>query len=220
MCDGNTYNVGYIGSRATGSGAGDYLVVGPDWKGATPPGIKGVFRSTTQFALAVFRTQLFGPDDIANVARCRPATRRSRSRPSCTSRRRRRRRRSHWPRSTAEIAKTNFFDYLDFALQFAPPQPNETAIRAQLATIGVGPGRRVDSRSSSSNRSSRSRLGLKEGERKVEAAVADGGAAMNGWRVAAPLATPTHYQRRLAAARGGRARPASTATPPKRRRIP
>ena len=43
MIDGNTYNFGYIGTRATGSEAGDYLVVGPDWKGGTPPGIKKVF---------------------------------------------------------------------------------------------------------------------------------------------------------------------------------
>jgi hypothetical protein len=25
LCDGNTYNYGYIGSRATGSEAGDYM---------------------------------------------------------------------------------------------------------------------------------------------------------------------------------------------------
>ncbi len=35
LCDGNTYNYGYIGTRATGSDAGDYMVVGPDWNGAT-----------------------------------------------------------------------------------------------------------------------------------------------------------------------------------------
>ena len=33
LIDGNTYNFGYIGTRATGTEAGDYLVVGPDWKG-------------------------------------------------------------------------------------------------------------------------------------------------------------------------------------------
>src|ERR1041384_1284544 len=33
LCDGNTYNYGYIGSRATGSDGGDYMVVGPDWNG-------------------------------------------------------------------------------------------------------------------------------------------------------------------------------------------
>ena len=38
LCDGNTYNYGYIGSRATGNEAGDYMVVGPDWKGETPAG--------------------------------------------------------------------------------------------------------------------------------------------------------------------------------------
>src|SRR6266478_8775705 len=67
LCDGNTFNYGYIGSRATGSESGDYMVVGPDWKGATPPGIKQVFRSTTQFSVAGYRTQLFGPDDMGNV---------------------------------------------------------------------------------------------------------------------------------------------------------
>src|SRR6476619_3647375 len=46
LCDGNTYNYGYIGSRATGSEAGDYMVVGPDWKGTPPPGIRRVFRSS------------------------------------------------------------------------------------------------------------------------------------------------------------------------------
>jgi hypothetical protein len=60
LCDDNTYNYGYIGSRA-----GDYMVVGPDWKGATPAGIKKVFRSSTQFAVAGYRTQLFNPDDAA-----------------------------------------------------------------------------------------------------------------------------------------------------------
>src|SRR5881398_369597 len=58
LCDGNTYNYGYIGSRATGNEPGDYMVVGPDWKGETPPGIKKVFRSSTQFSAVAYRTQL------------------------------------------------------------------------------------------------------------------------------------------------------------------
>ncbi len=32
LTDGNVYNYGYIGSRATGVKAGSYLVAGPDWK--------------------------------------------------------------------------------------------------------------------------------------------------------------------------------------------
>ena len=67
LCDGNTFNYGYIGSRATGPEAGDYLIVGPGWKGETPAGIKQVFKSTTGFSLVVFRTQLFNPGDLDNV---------------------------------------------------------------------------------------------------------------------------------------------------------
>jgi hypothetical protein len=46
-------------------------VVGPDWKGETPQGIKKVFRSTTQFSLAGYRTQLFNPEDMPNVIKTR-----------------------------------------------------------------------------------------------------------------------------------------------------
>src|SRR6195256_5852793 len=67
LCDGNTFNYGYVGSRATGSDAGDYLVVGPDWKGATPPGVKKVFQSSTQFSAVAYRTQLFNAEDMPNV---------------------------------------------------------------------------------------------------------------------------------------------------------
>src|SRR5258705_9130773 len=40
LTDGNTYNYGYIGSRATGNAPGDYLGVGPDLKGETPARVK------------------------------------------------------------------------------------------------------------------------------------------------------------------------------------
>src|SRR6202048_26406 len=69
LCDANTFNYGYIGSRATGSEAGDYLVAGPDWKGEAPRGIQKVFHSTTQFSLAAYRTQLFNPEDMPNVVK-------------------------------------------------------------------------------------------------------------------------------------------------------
>lgn len=41
LTDLNTYNFGYVGSRATGSGPGSYMVVGPDWTGPTQAGILG-----------------------------------------------------------------------------------------------------------------------------------------------------------------------------------
>src|SRR2546430_6803616 len=69
LCDGNTYNYGYIGSRATGHETGHYMMVGPHRKRETPPGIKKVFRSSTQFSAVAYRTPLFNPADMANVVK-------------------------------------------------------------------------------------------------------------------------------------------------------
>src|SRR5262245_18234398 len=57
LVDMYTFNYGYIGSRATGNGAGSYMIAGPNWKGETPPGIKKVFRCETDFSLVIYRTQ-------------------------------------------------------------------------------------------------------------------------------------------------------------------
>ena len=42
-------------------------LAGPNWHGETPPGVKAVIRSETEFAFVLYRTQLFNPDDIDNV---------------------------------------------------------------------------------------------------------------------------------------------------------
>src|SRR5262245_18567642 len=67
LTDMYAFYYGYVGSRATGNGAGCYLVAGPGWQGETPPGIARVFRSETEFGLVLFRTQLFDAADIENV---------------------------------------------------------------------------------------------------------------------------------------------------------
>src|SRR2546430_13067780 len=59
LCAGNTFNYGYIGSRGTGSEAGDYMVAGADWEGAAPPGTKKVFPSRTQVSAVAHRTPAF-----------------------------------------------------------------------------------------------------------------------------------------------------------------
>ena len=50
----------------------------------------------------------------------------------------------NFPKINNEMVKTNFFEYLDFALQFAPPGPEEKDIRAKLASIGIGAGKKFD----------------------------------------------------------------------------
>jgi hypothetical protein len=207
LCDGNTYNYGYIGSRATGSEAGDYMVVGPDWKGVTPPGIKKVFQSSTQFSVGGYRTQLFNPDDLDNVKKVQagykvqtlsaylnqPATSAAAT--------------IDFPKIDKELVKTNFFEYLDFALQFAPAQENEKEIRAQLARIGIGPGKTLNFKDLSLEDKLEIGLGMEEGDRKVDEAVANAGKAINGWRVSGLPGDSAHYNgdwlMRAAAAKAG-----------------
>jgi hypothetical protein len=207
LCDGNTFNYGYIGSRATGSEAGDYLVVGPDWKGETPAGIKKLFRSTTQFSAVAYRTQLFNAKDMPNVVKVQsgykaqplsaylkqpapPAA------PAIT-----------FPKIDKEMVKTNFFEYLDFVLQFAPAGPEEQAIRAKLARIGIGAGKTFDFKDLSVEHKAEVLLGMKEGETKVEQYLATGQKDINGWKIGSLFGDRAFFNgdwlKRAAAAKGG-----------------
>ena len=207
LTDGNTYNYGYIGSRSTGVAAGKYLVVGPDWKGETPPGINKVFRSSTPFTLAIFRTQLFGPDDMPNVVKVQagykaqplsaflgqPAP----AAPPAAN---------FLPATTAGI-KANFWQYLDAALQFVPPAADDKDIRARLASIGIGPGKTFDFKDLSAEHKAAILLAMKEGDDKVDRFLESGSKDVNGWKVGSLFGDRDFYKgdwlKRAAAAKGG-----------------
>ena len=207
LCDGNTFNYGYIGSRATGSEPGDYLVAGPDWKGQTPPGIKKVFRSSTQFSLVAYRTQPFNPDDMPNVVKIQagylaqplsafvkqPA-------PAAAPA-------INFPKIDKELVKTGFFEYLDFALQFAPAGPEEKEIRAKLARLGIGAGKKFAFKDLSAEQQEQAVLGMKDGEAKVEQYLAIGQKDVNGWKIGSLFGDRDFFNgnwlKRAAAAKGG-----------------
>jgi hypothetical protein len=137
-----TFNFAYVGSRATGNGAGDFLLAGPNWHGETPPGIKQVIRSGTEFAFVLYRTQLFGPDDIENVKKIQAGYKvqplsQFLGKPAPPA-----------PPAIdfikplspeAERTSPEFFNVLNFVLQFCPPNPAETEIMDRFAKLGIGP---------------------------------------------------------------------------------
>jgi hypothetical protein len=207
LIDGNTYNFGYIGSRATGSEPGDYLVVGPDWKGETPSGIKKVFSSTTPFALAAYRTQLFNPGDMSNVVKVQAGYRvsplsvflKQPAPPAAPTI-------NFFPATTAGI-KEYFFEYLDAALQFVPPAPEAKDVRAKLASIGVGPGKTFEFKNLSAEHKAAVLLGMKEGDAKVEKWLTSGMKDVNDWTVGSLFGDRDFYKgdwlKRAAAAKFG-----------------
>src|SRR5438270_1132298 len=147
LIDAYTFNFDYIGSRATGNEGGSYMIAGPNWKGETPKGVKKVFRSGTEFVFAVYRTQLFKPDDIDNVKKVQAGYKAQtlsaflgqpapKAAPAIDFIK---------PLSPAE-EKTSpeFFNILNFVLQFCPTNPSETELMARFAKIGVGAGKTFD----------------------------------------------------------------------------
>jgi hypothetical protein len=147
LIDAYTHNFAYIGSRATGNEGGSSLIAGPHWQGETPPGVQHVIRSETAFVFAGYRTQLFNPDDLDNVKKVQagykaqplsaflgqPAPQAAPAIDFITP-------------LTPETQKTSpqFFNILNFVLQFCPMHPSEQALMARFAKIGVGAGKTFD----------------------------------------------------------------------------
>jgi hypothetical protein len=158
-------------------------VVGPDWKGQTPAGIKKVFSSTTPFALTLFRTQLFDSQDMPNVEKVQAGYKaqplsaflKQPAPPAAPKI-------DFLPATTAGI-KDNFFDYLSFALQFVPPLAADKEIRAKLARIGVGEGKKFDFKDLPLAHKLEVGLGMKEGDDKVKKLLATGAKNVNGWNI-------------------------------------
>ncbi len=207
LTDGNAYNYGYIGSRATGIEAGDYMVAGPDWKGETPAGIRKVFQSTTPFALSIFRTQLFNAADMPNVEKVQAGYKaqplsaflKQPAPPAAPKI-------DFLPATTAGI-KANFYEYLDAALKYVPPSPDTAQIRARLASIGIGPGKTFEFKDLSAEHKAAVLLAMKEGDDKVEKYLASGVKDVNGWKVGSVFGDRDFYNgdwlKRAAAAKGG-----------------
>jgi hypothetical protein len=182
-----TFNYGYIGSRATGNGAASYMITSPTWKGETPPGIKKVFRSETDFSVAIYRTQLFNPGDLDNVRKIqsgykaqplsqflnRPAS------PAAPE--------VKWPKIDKKMVEADPFGYLGFLLQFCPPvgaAQAEVPLRARFAKIGIEAGKPFPIEKLTPEQKAELEMGAKSGLEKIKQRVATLGTNENGWRVA------------------------------------
>jgi hypothetical protein len=53
----------YVGTRTTGTQAGDYFVTGPDWKGQVPSGTKQI-SSPSKSVLVIGRILVYGDSDL------------------------------------------------------------------------------------------------------------------------------------------------------------
>ncbi len=194
LTDMYSFNYGYVGSRTTGNDAGCYMVAGPGWTGETPKGIKKVFNSETQFSLLIYRTQLFNPADIANVKKIQAGyTAQSLSSylhqpapPAPPA--------PDFPPFTEEAFKTEFPKYLNFLLQYCPPVPQETELRAKFAAIGIGAGKPFAFDKLSDAQKGEIAVALKEGYSSIEKQRDNIGKTINGWAVGSAFGDRSFYK--------------------------
>jgi hypothetical protein len=142
-----TANFDYIGSRTTGNNGGVFMVAGPNWDGEIPEGVTKVLYSETELGLAVYRTQLFNPEDLDNVRKIQegykllplseflgapapqPAAMIDFINPLTPA---------------AQKSSLDVFNILNFTLQFCPVDSTESELMARFEKIGIKAGEKFD----------------------------------------------------------------------------
>jgi hypothetical protein len=186
LIDFYTFNYGYVGTRTTGNGGGNYMIAGPLWKGEKPEGINKVFRCETEFTLAIFRTQLFNSADMENVKQVQAGYKlrtlssflKKPAPPAAAEIR--------WPKIDQELAQRDPFLYLNFLLQFCPAvgaAESEMPLRDKFAKIGIEAGKPFPSDKLTDDQKAQLVMGSKSGLESIRRRVAEAGQPKNGWRV-------------------------------------
>ena len=166
-----TQNFAYVGVRATGFGAGSYLLAGPKWHGAKPKGITSVLQSETDIVCTLTRTAFASPGDVESVKALQaqykleplsaflgtPAP------PPAVA--------LSFPVYDKAKARTHdFILYLNFLLQLAePPYPGDVAVRKRMERIGIGPGWPWDASQVDPSLLAAIDAGVKDGQAAIEA---------------------------------------------------
>ncbi len=184
MMDLYTFNFDYLGTRTTGNQGGKYLVAGPRWKGTIPPGITKVLHPETEFINVVGRTQLFNSADLDKVKAIqanykaqplsaflgKPAP------PQAPA--------IDWikPVLPAQIKTSlQFFNVMNFLLQFCPTVPSETALRTRFAAIGVSAGKTINFETLSPQMKAAFESGMADGQKEIDARRAASGGDMSNF---------------------------------------
>ncbi len=168
-----TDNFAYVGHRATGTEAGTYLLVLPDWQGDAPEGAT-VIRFPTRIASIVGRWAVDGEDDL-------PAVRDLQSRLKLTPEG------SGYeglPRPEGGVPEElEFFEKLRVWVQAFPPAERDRSVQERFSSLGIfesdSPYLDADAALAAALRE-----GLKGGRKKMEYALEHGASPeQNGWKL-------------------------------------
>lgn len=198
-----THNFTYVGSRATGLEAGDYLFAGPHWSGETPEGIKAVFKAETEIVGTLTRTAWTGETDRAGLVaqqrqyRIRPLSEFAGTKPPAPA--------PEFIFPAWDEARANaatFISYLNFILQFSPKVATEQEAMARFARIGIGAARPFDAQSLDPSMLKAIEAGVAEGQSRLQAQVAKSTSSVDLFGTRAFLGEDYVMRRAVGAAMG------------------
>jgi hypothetical protein len=172
----------YVGTRATGTSAGSYLLVGPRYEGEIPGGFSDVLRFETDLVFIIGRTQLLGPDDLdalrAVMNRYRLSTlsayQGKDAQPAPPF---------DWPLwDDAASRDERFIGYVNRLLELCQPtHPSEVELMARFARAGIGAGVPFDAASLSNEVRTALRAGVDSARVKISTRAESSSEKVNGW---------------------------------------
>jgi len=188
--DAYTNDYAYLGERAAGTTGGTYLIAGPDWNGQVPEGMTKIW-TPTNLAWLANRILVKGPADVTNVNAIqdkiivKPL---SAFQGNATTSSQRAATQGNTSKEVPIgpqpnlIAPTGIeiFDEIGTAMIGNPLNPPDPVLVTKLASIGIGPGK-VPSTEANETIKAALQTGITEGQKMIDARVANFGTVVNGW---------------------------------------
>ncbi|CAB1367558.1 DUF1254 domain-containing protein [Denitratisoma oestradiolicum] len=183
LIDAYFYPFAYIGSRTMGQKAGNYLIVGPDWQGSVPAGIREVVKAPTPSINLYQRIYFRNLDDVPNVVKLQdqirltplatfldPAARVALPDPGPILK-------------DSPLLARDPVEVLRIANRYMaenPPPVEDRSFLDHIAPIGIGPGREIPD---DPRMLEVLRAGATAADHAMTALVLDGFPVRNGWQI-------------------------------------
>ncbi|MCH9839172.1 DUF1214 domain-containing protein [bacterium] len=191
LVDMGTDNFAYIGTRATGRDGGDFLLVGPRFKGPVDAeGFTRVIHCPSDFVALATRTAIDGADDLPGVIavqdrlaiRPQSAFSATEKPPAPAA--------IDWPPYTSDVYRSpKLFELLNFLLPFHVAADHERKVLDRISHIGVGPHRTFDLNAFDTVVAEAIAEGVAEAHAAIEARANSLGTVVDGWQDIPPMGT-------------------------------